>query len=650
MCGIAGIIAPGRSPEWLSTTASRMADAIRHRGPDAGGLWRDPDASIALSHRRLSILDLSPLGAQPMHSASERYVISFNGEVFNFGDLRAELEAVGARFRGGSDTEVMLAAFEAWGIERAVQRFIGMFAFALWDRLERTLHLVRDRLGIKPLYYRSDGPLFLFGSELKALTACDAWQPEVDRDALTAFARWNYVPSPWCIYRGVSKLQPGHWLSLRPGSAPDVRAYWDLRKVVAAGHRHPFEGSDADAEGALDTLLRDAVRRRMIADVPLGAFLSGGTDSSLVTALMQAQSSRPVRTFSIGFREREYDEAIHAKRVAARLGTDHTELYVGSEEALDVIPRLGSYYDEPFADSSQIPTFLVSQMTRRHVTVALSGDGGDELFAGYTRYHYAELVRRRFLALPGPLRRALASAIELTPGSAWRSLARVIPAARRPQRVGERALKLAAFLRQPDADSIYRRQHTHWVEPERIVRGGREPHGSPFDATLREDIPDFVQRMQFLDMVTYLPDDILTKVDRASMAVSLEARVPLLDHRVVEFSWRLPQAMKVRAGVSKWLLRKVLYRYVPPALIERPKMGFSIPTGRWLRGPLRDWAEALLTPTRLSEFFDEREVREAWNRYLGGDDSYQEPLWGVLMFQEWRSRNLSPRAAAPAAS
>lgn len=650
MCGIAGVLDPGAAAESLAANAAAMTASLRHRGPDGDGLWTDYAAGIALGHRRLSILDLSPLGAQPMHSQSGRFVVTFNGEIYNFGDMRWELEQRGLRFRGGSDTEVLLAACETWGIEAAVAKFVGMFAFALWDREARELILVRDRIGVKPLYWAAFGTRFLFGSEMKALLAHAGWQPEIDRDAVAAYVRWNYVPSPWSIFRCVAKLAPGCLLKVRPGCQPEIHRYWDLRAIAAHAARHPSDLSDAEAEQQLEALLRDSVRRRMIADVPLGAFLSGGIDSSLVVALMQAQSQRRVRTYSIGFHDPEYNEATHAANVARHLGTEHTELYIGPEEALAAIPRLPDYYDEPFADSSQVNMLLVSQMTRQHVTVALSGDGGDELFAGYTRYHWAEMTLRRFHGMPPVVRGLLATAIETPTGPGWEIVARVVPAKHRPQRVGERAMKLAGFLRESDADGIYRRQHTQWLDPERIVRGGREPKGVPFDATLASEVPDFLARMQLVDALTYLPDDIMTKVDRASMAVGLEAREPLLDHRLVEFAWRLPRHMKVRDGVDKWLLRRILHRYMPRAILERPKMGFGVPIGRWLRGPLRAWAESLLEADCLRDYFDPAPIQETWRGFLVGRNAQQEPLWGILMFEAWRMRYAQDlgRAAPPA--
>ena len=636
MCGIAGVLCMNGGRAALESAAA-MGESLRHRGPDDEGLWVDMPAGIALAHRRLSIIDLSPLGRQPMTSEDGRYVIAYNGEVYNFPALREELAGLGLRFRGNSDTEVVLAALGAWGVEAAVSRFVGMFAFALWDRREGELTLVRDRLGIKPLYWGHVGGALLFGSELKALTACETWQPEVDRDALAAFARWNYVPCPMSIYRGVCKLEPGTLLRIRCGEEPRIARYWDVREIAREGLAEPLSLSDEEATDRLEALLRDAVRQRMIADVPLGVFLSGGADSSIVAALAQAQSAQPARTFTIGFHDPAYNEAVHAKAVAAHLGTDHTELYVEPADALAVIPDLPRHYDEPFADSSQIPTLLVSALTRQHVTVALSGDGGDELMAGYTRYHWAELVRRRTHCLPHAVRNGLGGLIDTVPARMWERAARLMPERVRPQRVGERAHKLAAFLRERDETGIYRRQHSHWSFPEALVLGGREPLGLAYDPTLAREIEAFVPRMQLLDMATYLPDDILTKVDRASMAHALEVRVPLLDHRVVEMVWRLPYAQKVRRGVDKWLFRQVLYRHVPPALIERPKRGFSVPLGAWLRGPLRDWAESLLDPTRLREegFFAPGLVRTTWDDFQAGRNALQEPLWGVLMFQAW---------------
>ncbi len=656
MCGLTGVLdtrpeADGRA---LARITAAMTDALRHRGPDDAGVWTDPEAGIGLGHRRLSIIDLSPLGHQPMLSQGGRYVTVFNGEIYNYQDLAAELRARGVAFRGQSDTEVVLEAVAAWGFVPTLERLVGMFALAVWDREERTLWLARDQLGIKPLYWAERGGLFLFGSELKALRAHPAWQGTINRDALAAFLRFAYVPGPHSIYQEAHKLQPGSWLVKRPGRPAEQGTYWDMRAVARAGlaAREPLD--DREAADRLDALLRDAVRRQMVADVPLGAFLSGGVDSSAVVALMQAESDRPVRSFTIGFREQAYDEAPHAKAVAAHLGTDHTELTVEPGHALEVIPRLPEWYDEPFADASQIPTFLVSELTRRQVTVALSGDGGDELFAGYTRYRWAEALWRRIGRLPPVLRRAAAGAITALPPPVWSGLFGPVPRRWRPRQAGDKLHKLAAILPLGSPDALYRRLIAQWDAPEAMVVGGAEtgigaPGGVLWDEGVAADIPDFVERMQFLDTVTYLPDDILTKLDRASMAVALESRVPLLDHRVVEFAWRLPPRFKRRGGVSKWLLRQVLYRYVPPRLIERPKMGFGVPIDSWLRGELRGWAEDLLDERRLRRdgLLDPAPIRDKWAEHLSGRRNWQYPLWTVLMFQAWLRREKETVAAPP---
>ena len=641
MCGIAGILdlsgkaGGGVSPEALSA----MCEVLRHRGPDGDGDWIDATAGIALGHRRLAIIDLSAAGAQPMISSCGRFVISYNGEVYNAPELRSELAALGRRFKGHSDTEVIVEGCAAWGIEATVERLNGMFTFAAWDRSERVLYLVRDRLGIKPIYWARFGGLLLFGSELKALRAHPGWRPELNRDALAAYMRYSYVPSPLTIYQGVHKLRPGCILRARAGEEPRITTFWDLERISTDGQRSRFPGNEEEAADRLDALLNDAVSRRMEADVPLGAFLSGGVDSSTVVALMQANSTRPVRTFTIGFSEVDYDEARYAAAVARHLGTDHTELYLSPEHARDVIPRLPEIYDEPFSDSSQVPTFLVSEMTRKHVTVALSGDGGDELFAGYTRYFQAPTITSLIDGIPRPLLAMGAHAIRALPPSAWRALFMAVPRRWRPPQAGDKMHKLAAVMTE-GSEGFYRGLVSHWTEPERIVTGGREPDGLLSDPRIREFVPDFIERMQYLDTLTYLPDDILTKVDRASMAVSLEARVPLLDHRVVAFSWSLPPAMKARRGVGKWLLRQVLYRYVPPELVDRPKMGFGVPIGEWLRGPLRDWAEDLLDERRLKAdgILNPAPIRAKWSEHLAGTINWQYLIWDVLMFQAWKTR------------
>ena len=641
MCGIAGLwdFSAATPAEELCRRTTAMSDSLYHRGPDDGGVWTDEAAGIGLGQRRLSIVDLSPAGHQPMVSADGRFVMVYNGEVYSHEDIRPELTARGIRFRGHSDTEVILEAIAAWGVERTVPRLIGMFAIALWDRQERTLCLIRDRLGIKPLYWRQQNGQVLFGSELKALRAAPGWHPVVDQQAVASYLRHTYVPAPRTIYQGVRKLEPGRILTIRAGAEPVESQYWDARAVARNGLATPFALSDTEMTDQLEALLTDAIGRRMIADVPLGAFLSGGIDSSLVVALMQAQSASRVRSFSIGFEEAGYDEAPHAKAVAAHLGTEHTELYVSSAHALEIIPRLPEWYDEPFADSSQIPTFLVSEMTCTHVKVALSGDGGDELFAGYNRYFLGAALWRRLGWLPEPIRQGVAGLINAVPTGGWDRLGSLLPRRLRPPQIGDKAKKFANILALADAGAVYRRLVSQWEQPEHLLPGIAEPKGALWDETVAHEFPDLISRMQFLDIVTYLPDDILTKVDRASMAVALEARVPLLDHRVVEFAARVPLSARIRDGQGKWLLRQVLHRHVPRALIERPKMGFGIPIDSWLRGPLRDWSESLLNPADLAASgLDPAPIRRCWEEHLSGQRNWQHRIWTVLMLQAWRRR------------
>ncbi len=651
MCGIAGLFVPAGHVE--ASILQRMTSRIAHRGPDDAGYWIDSAAGVGLGHRRLAILDLSPGGHQPMHSASGRFVIVFNGEVYNFKELRHNLEQehCAPAWRGSSDTEVMLAAIEAWGLTAAIKRFVGMFAFALWDRKERQLHLVRDRLGIKPLYCGWLGEKFVFGSELKALRAASQTPPSVDRSALTLFMRHNYIPAPHTIYEGLYKLVPGTIVTLsaddviRPRTweylATRALTFWSARKVAERGVADPFVGTDAEAEQELERLLEDAVRARMIADVPLGAFLSGGVDSSVVVATMQRLSNRPIRTFAIGFEQREYDEAQYARAVAAHLGTAHTELYVTSADAMDIIPRLPELYDEPFADSSQIPTFLVSELARQQVTVSLSGDGGDELFGGYNRYFWGRRLWQRFGLVPAPARRAIGSLLRSLPQGFWEAILSpvmpLLPSRLRVRQPGEKMRRLAEVLGHESPDALYYQLVSHWANAAAVVVQGHEPLTVLTDPSRRAQLPDYTARMMYADLVTYLPDDILVKVDRASMAVGLEARVPLIDHRLVEFAARVPLSMKIRDGEGKWLLRQVLYRHVPKALIDRPKMGFGVPIDYWLRGPLRDWAEGLLSEDRLRQegFFNPAPIRKKWTEHLSGHSNHQYLLWDVLMFQAW---------------
>lgn len=642
MCGIAGFLSLARTED-PSAILVRMAAAIVHRGPDDAGVWTDEEAGVALAHRRLSILDLSPAGHQPMLSPSGRYVMVFNGEIYNHLTLRQRLAGYG--WRGHSDTETLLAGFERWGVEATLKMSVGMFAIALWDRETATLTLARDRLGEKPLYYGWQGDALLFGSELKALKAHPMFRAEIDRDALTLFLRHNAIPAPYSIYQGIHKLPAGTFLQAHAGQKQArPMAYWSARAVAEAGQRNRFRGSDQEAVAELEQLLSQAVGGQMVADVPLGAFLSGGIDSTTVVALMQAQSARPVKTFTIGFDEAGYNEAEHAHAVARHLGTEHTELYVKPEEAQSVIPLLPGLYDEPFADSSQIPTYLVSRLAKSHVTVSLSGDGGDELFAGYNRYFWAQNIWRRLGWLPQSVRAALAGVLTTLPPSAWnsafRKFDRLLPANLRYANPGDKLHKLAGILAVRNAEEIYWGLVSHWRHPAQIVKDATEPATVLTDASQWADVPDLTHRMMYLDTVTYLPDDILTKVDRAAMGVSLETRVPLLDHRVLEFAWTLPLGMKLRDGQSKWLLRQVLYRHVPKALIERPKMGFGIPLDVWLRGPLRAWAEELLSPTRLEAegYFQSRPIQQKWREHLSGKRNWSYDLWDVLMFQSWLER------------
>lgn len=645
MCGIIGFLHyPGQVAG--TTAEARLTDmmaAIAHRGPDSQGHWTDDDAGVALGHLRLAIVDLSPTGHQPMISHSGRYQLVYNGEIYNYQKLRAELAEAGhtPNWRGSSDTEVMMAAFDLWGFEDTLARLEGMFAIALWDRETRTLKLARDRLGEKPLYYGWQGTgkdaVFLFGSELKALRAHPAFNADIRRDALTAMLRHGHVPEDLVIYEGLRKLRPGEMAELSlEAPEPKRKLYWD-GGAIAAAPRGPAP-SDAEAIEALNTLLLDAVSQEMMSDVPLGAFLSGGIDSSVVVGLMQHLSDKPVHTFSIGFHEARYNEAQFAKEVAGHLGTHHTELYVGDKDLRDVIPRLPEIYDEPFADSSQIPTFLVAKLARNHVTVALSGDGGDELFCGYDRYIHGQKMMSKLRGVPGPLRALGGSAIRAIPAKLLNMALEPIrstPQGKEPN--GQRLHRLANYVRSRTTEELHRKMVSVWRFPEAAVIGGDSPPSILADHLPPRGSLSDVERMMQLDMLAYMPDDILCKVDRATMAVALESRAPLLDHRVAEFIWALPEHFKYRDGKSKWLLRQVLYKYVPPALIERPKMGFEVPIGLWLRGGLHDWAEALLAPDRLKRegYLDEKVISRLWSEHQAESHNWGAQLWNVLMFQAW---------------
>jgi asparagine synthase (glutamine-hydrolysing) len=653
MCGIAGFwdVIRKVSNENLPVIVQRMSDRLIHRGPVSGGIWVDAEVGIALGHRRLAIVDLSTFGHQPMVSADGRYVITFNGEIYNFLELRRQLESLGHSFQGDSDTEVMLSSLSQWGVVEAVKRFNGMFAFALWDREERVLHIGRDRLGEKPLYYGFLGQTFIFSSELKALKVHPDFQPEINRDALALFFRYSYIPSPYSIYQGIYKLPPATILSWNgKSSCPQPIPYWSFQETASFGSAKLFRGTETEAVKNLEALLLDAVKMRMVADVPLGAFLSGGIDSSTVVALMQANTSQKVKTFSIGFNENEYNESPYAKAVAQHLGCDHTEFYVTPQDALAVIPKLPILYDEPFSDPSGIPTFLVSKLAKQHVTVALSGDAGDELFAGYNRYLIAQKRWDKICWMPKIMRHNISHTLSSTVFSPNEtansklnaSISSIIRYLFKKNNIYETVNKFSTVLAVPNREAIYTLLVSHWKQPEALVIGSSEPSTVFEDCQQWTQDFDFIQHMMCVDTLSYLPDDILVKVDRASMGVSLESRIPLLDHRVVEFAWQTPLSMKIRHGKSKWLLRQVLHKYVPKNLIERPKMGFEIPIDSWLRGPLKDWAQGLLEESKLHSqgYLNSALIQQKWKEHISGEHNWHYYLWDVLMFQAWLEENL----------
>jgi asparagine synthase (glutamine-hydrolysing) len=651
MCGIAGLFRPGGADEaTLLGTAKRMTDALAHRGPDGAGVWTDARAGVALGHRRLSVLDLSEAGAQPMHSECGRFAMTFNGELYNHLDVRRELEAAGAapNWRGHSDTETLLYAIRQWGMVGTLRRLVGMFVFAIWDEREQTLTLGRDRFGEKPLFYGWCGRDLVFASELKALAEHPEWSPALDRSALTAFMRTSYIPAPASIWAGIRKLPPASLVTFaadaKQGSLPAPEAYWSLRDHVVAAQGSRVS-DDVEATAELERLLSIAIKRQCLSDVPLGAFLSGGIDSSTIVALMQAQASQPVRTFTIGFSEGAFDEAGDARRVAKHLGTSHTELYVDARTAMDVIPKLPQMFDEPFADSSQIPTHLVAALARQHVTVALSGDAGDELFGGYNRHIWGGRLHARFGTMPAPLRRALGAllgAVSPEPaGSLMRLLQPLLPSQLHVRRAGDQAAKLARILGSTSFDDMYRLLCSIDSDPSRTVLQGEETSHWSTDEIDKIAVPlDPLDRMTLADSLSYLTDDILQKVDRAAMAVSLETRVPFLDTDVVEFAARVPPSMKVRAGRGKWLVRQVLYRHVPADMVDRPKTGFSVPLDDWLRGPLKSWASDLVSPDRLRRqgLFNPKLVSEKLDEHMGGRRNHGYWLWNVLMAQAWHDR------------
>lgn len=620
MCGLFGKLG---SHDFLVSDVSLVCNSLSHRGPDDNGFWYDEIDGISLLHTRLSIVDLSDAGHQPMQSACDRYIIAFNGEIYNHNKLRQKLKQQNQApvWHGDSDTETLLACFSAWGIEQTLQETVGMFALALWDKQKKVLTLARDRFGEKPLYWGWNNGTLLFGSELKALKAFPEFDAQVDRNALALLLQYNYIPAPHSIYQGIEKLKAGHYVQIRQGQsrvAVKPLPFWSFKQAVEQGIQNPFAGSDQQAVDELQNRLSTSIKDQMLADVPLGAFLSGGVDSSTVVALMQKQTTQPVKTFAIGFNEPGYNEAQYAKEVAQHLGTDHTELYVGSDDALALVPQLANIYCEPFADSSQLPTYLVSKMAKEHVTVSLSGDGGDELFGGYNPYQFAPNIWSKIKLLPLPLRKLACSVLAGLP-------------------LPDKLQKLLSVFPAKDQQSFYRLMMSHWITPTNIVKGSSVPSvllNSPQDWPKTDS---FEHWMMAMDAGQYMSDDILVKVDRAAMANSLETRVPLLDHRVFEFAWQLPLHMKIRNGVGKWALREVLYRHVPKSMIERPKKGFSIPLAQWLRGPLRDWAENLLSEKRLINegYFNPKPIRKAWEQHITGKADNALKLWSILMFQAW---------------
>lgn len=641
MCGINGFISRGiPDPQGV---CRRMTDALSHRGPDDSGVWVDREVGIALGHRRLSILDISPAGHQPMSSAGGRFQIAYNGEIYNHLEIRRELEAkLGSiAWRGRSDTETLLVAIETLGAREALRKCVGMFAMAVWDRLRRRLLLARDRFGEKPLYYACLGGHFIFGSELKAFKFHPGFSGEIDRDSVALYLRHCYIPEPRTIYRSVNKLPPATILEVtESGQVGSPESYWQVTDAIDRGRERPFAGGDGEAIRQLEVLLDESIRLQTIADVPVGAFLSGGIDSSLVVALMQRQGSAKTRTFTIGFAEKSYDESGYARAVARHLGTEHTELVVTPAQAMEVIPDLPRIYDEPFGDSSQIPTCLVSRLAKRHVTVSLSGDGGDELFGGYARYGIAKQLHACLRHVPDPLLGRIPNLIRSRSPDWWDKYvgiaAPMLPRRWKGIRLGDKMHRLAELIVKSPWE-LYHGLISHWSHPDRVVIGS-DGAESPIRALM--SLPSslsYTEQMMYWDLLSYLPGDILVKVDRAAMAVGLETRVPMLDHRIVEFAWSLPLHLKVRGGQGKWIMRQLLNRYVPRELTDRPKAGFSIPIGRWLRGPLREWAEALLDHERIRRegVLEPELIRQRWLEHLSGDREWGFLIWEVLMFQAW---------------
>lgn len=649
MCGIAGILnSRGITTDQLDHEILQMISALEHRGPDDSGTWLDIDFGLALGHRRLSIIDLSPEGHQPMTSASGRYIAIYNGEIYNYLEIQKDLISKRHSFRGHSDTEVMLAAFDEFGPKESIKLFNGMFALVVWDRSNKEILLASDRMGKKPIYYGWVGKSFVFASELKALYQLDGFDNEIDRSSVALLMKYNYIPAPYSIFKNIRKLQPSSLVTIpfrslndKYPTLPEPERYWSIKEVAENGTLDPFHGSENNIIDNLDSLLSDAVGKRMISDVPLGALLSGGIDSSLVVALMQKQSNRPVKTFTIGFHEKAYDEAPHAKAVAAHLKTDHTEIYVSADDALEVIPLLPQMYDEPYADSSQIPTYLVSKLAREHVVVALSGDGGDEIFGGYLYHSMLPKMWNKISRLPLLLRKLVAGFLLFPTEQSWdrcaRSLNVLFPSIYKQRNFGNKVHRVAAIMDSSCPLDFHHGLVSHWKETRHLVNNYEEPSTQFSTPETLPKLNSLNEVMMWLDSITYLPDDVLTKVDRASMSVSLEMRNPLLDYRIIEFSWRLPLSFKIRDNQGKWILRQLLQRYVPKHLFERPKTGFGVPIDSWLRGPIKEWAEALLDEKRLKEegFFNPDLVRKIWAEHQSGKRNWKSQLWNVLMFQAW---------------
>jgi len=650
MCGITGFYSNSLST--YNNVIEKMNSAISHRGPDTVGIWKDKNSGMVLGHQRLSIIDLSEAGNQPMKSSSGRYILSYNGEVYNHLEIRKELIENNAniRWQSNSDTETLVEAIEFWGIENALKKIDGMFAFGLWDLKMRCLVLVRDRIGEKPLYYgwqrKTTDKVFLFGSELKALKAHPEFNGEINRGAIALQLRHNYIPAPYSIYRDIYKLLPGHFLvltesDLKEGLLTEPKCYWSSTETAINGNNNQLKYSKSDIQKELEKRLVSSVRKQMISDVPLGAFLSGGIDSSTIVSIMQSQSNQSIKTFTIGFNENQYNEAKSAKKIAKHLNTDHTELYVSSKKAIDVIPKLSNIYDEPFSDSSQIPTFLVSQLTKQSVKVALSGDGGDELFCGYNRYVISKKYWTALQLIPKLLRKSASIALQFLSIEDWNKISKILPNLSKYSNFGDKVHKGANVLTANNLFDLYYMLSSHWQNPTEVVINSNEP-----ETFLTKNKPelfglDSQQQMMALDFITYLPNDILVKIDRAAMASSLETRVPFLDHKLIEFVWKIPHSLKYRNGQGKWILKEILNQYVPRNLTDKPKMGFGVPIGAWLREPLRDWAENLLNQKKLQEegYFNSELVRKKWLEHLSGRRNWQYDLWNVLMFQSWIDNN-----------